>query len=169
MNGLILLKNDIKKRKKYNPDNYYSFGKFIINKKLLNKHILLVKYPISYAPIPKIKRQDISNELQTLLIDLIDTQEINKQIQKNLNIHDMQLFETIINLSGLKQQLKYNRIYKTVQDHMDRFIILQGALNAGNHNIVIINELINIIDILNNESIGVISNEDSKMLKDCLL
>ena len=171
MNGLTLIKVDKKKLNKYNPNNYYEFGKFIINKKLLNTNILLVKYPISFSPVPKIKRQSISDDFKVFIIDLLDNGELNIHLQKNLNNHDVKLLEDLLNLSSLKKQLNYERQYKSVQDYMDRFLILQGWINAatGSRNETIITELFDIIDLLSNKTINRISTEDAIMLKDCLI
>jgi hypothetical protein len=49
---------------------YREFGKFAINMKLLYQSVLLAKYKKSYAPIPKLKRTDISRNFVDAIIYL---------------------------------------------------------------------------------------------------
>ena len=158
-----------KNKKQYREINYYSFGKFILQRKLLNdENILLIKYPVSFAPVPKIRRTKISDDFKAIINDLLDTQKINIQIQKELNDKEQELFELLINLAGLKDVLNYNRVYKDVKYYVDKFEVLRGSIIAGNDNDEIINELIDIIDLLSNKSIGKISLSDAIMLKESL-
>jgi len=55
-----------------------------------------------------------------------------------------------------------------VEDYKKRFEILRGALIAGNDSDEIINELKDIILLLSNKSVNVISETNAKMLIDCL-
>jgi hypothetical protein len=155
-----------KNKIRYSEINYYAFGKFILQRKLLNdENILLIKYPVSLAPVPKIRRTKISDDFKAIINDLLDTQKINIQLQKELNDKEQNLFELLINLSGLKDVLNYNRVYKDVKYYMDKFEVLRGSIIAGNDNDEIKKELIDVIDLLSNKSIGKISITDATLLK----
>jgi hypothetical protein len=174
--GLIF--EDVKKKemKKYKPRkcnykevNFYAFGKFILNRKRLNdENILLIKYPVSNAPIPKIKRTPITDEFKNLINDLLDTKKINIETQKKLTKKEADLFELLLRLSGLTDHLNYTRVSKDINDYKKRFEVLQGSLNAGNDSDIIIDELKEIILLLSNKTVGIISLEDKQMLLECL-
>lgn len=52
---------------------------------------------------------------------------------------------------------------------MNKFEILRGSLNAGNNNMEIKNELMDIIDLLSNKIYNKIPVEEVKDFKDCVL
>ena len=161
-------KKKYKNKIRYSEVNYYCFGKFILQRKLLNdENILLIKYPKSLAPVPKIRRTKVSDDFKAIINDLLDTQKINIQLQKELNDKEQNLFELLINLAGLKDVLNYSRVYKDIQYFINKFEVLRGSIIAGNDNDEILKELFNVIDILSNENVGIISIDDAKMLKNC--
>lgn len=160
-------KQKYKTKANFKNTYYIPFGKFVLNKKKLNDdNILLIKYPVSFAPVPKIKRTIISNDFKSIINDLFDTQRINTQTQKKLSMKELDLFELLLKLAGLTEVLKYKRITKNIEDYKQRFRILQGSINAGNDSEEIINELREIINVLaiNNA----ITNENKLMLLECL-
>lgn len=162
-------KKQIKKEKSYRETNYFSFGKFILNRgRLNNENILLVKYHKNNGPVSKIRRTKISDDFKNLINDLFDSEIINTELQKELNEKEQDLFELLLKLAGLDIQLNYKRYVKSIDDYKKRFNILRGAIIAGNHNPEIIQELINIIDLLSNNTLKIISIEDSNDFKDYL-
>ena len=98
----IYLKHNYKQNKdSYIVKRYIRFGKFDLNHYQLNENnILLVKYPKSRGPVAKLKSTKVSNNFKSLIHDLIDTQKINKAIQKKLNTKEMDLFELLITKSA---------------------------------------------------------------------
>lgn len=153
----------------YRQTNFFQFGRFVLNRGRLNKeNILLVKYPKNNGPVSKIRRTSITNDFKNLINDLFDTSTINIELQKQLGQKEQDLFELLLKLAGLDIQLNYKKHIMTVEDYKARFEVLRGAIMAGNHNPEIVKELINIIDILSNESIGIISQEDKKDLQNYL-
>lgn len=163
---------NVKKKHKisYKEINYYTFGKFILNRKILNdENILLIKYPKSHGNVPKLRRTIISDTFKNLINDLLDTQQLNIQIQKNLTDKEQDLLDLLLSLSLLKKQLNFSKQYKDINDYVIRFKILQGSISAGNDSDDIKNELIDIINILSNPIINKISIDNAIMLKDCLM
>ena len=141
------------KKESFIIERYVEFGKFIINHYQLDKNILLVKYPKTLAPIPKLRRKIISDELKMLLQNLIDTQIINIDLQKEISIEEITIFENLLNLSGLTKYLNYKRIDKTIQDYVHRYEVLKGGLIAGNQSIELKEELIKILKLFINKNI----------------
>ena len=129
--------------------SYREFGKFIVQYKFLLDNILLVKYK-SYAPIPTIKRQDISDDLKDIIINIFDTGEINYQLGKTLNQSEKDLLTSLITKSGLKEQLKFNKVHllEDIKDIINDFNVLKGIIIAGNDNPDIITKIKVVLDKL---------------------
>ena len=129
--------------------SYREFGKFIIQYKFLLDNILLVKYK-SYAPIPTIKRQDISDDLKDIIINIFDTGEINYQLGKTLIQSEKDLLTSLITKSGLKEQLKFNKVHllEDIKDIINDFNVLKGIIIAGNDNPDIITKIKVVLDKL---------------------
>jgi len=147
---------------------YVPFGKYILNTKQLDNNILLIKNKKGLAPIAKLKRTPISNDFKNLLKDLIDTQKINIELQKELNNDEIILFEKLLTISNLVEVLNYKRYSKTVDDYLHRLTIIQGSFNAGNTSNILKQEAIDIIKVLSNSIINKISPVDAEMLIECL-
>jgi len=136
---------------------YVEFGKFILNYyQLENNNILLIKYPKTLGPVPKLKSTIISDNFKFFLQDLINSQIINIDLQKEISTEEIKLFENLLNLSGLTQHLKYKRIDgidRTIQDTIHRFEVLKGGLIAGNQSIELKEELSKILKLFINKNI----------------
>ena len=129
--------------------SYREFGKFIIQYKFLLDNILLVKYK-SYAPIQTIKRQDISDDLKDIIINIFDTGEINYQLGKTLIQSEKDLLTSLITKSGLKEQLKFNKfnLLEDIKDIVNDVNVLKGIIIAGNDNPDIITKIKVVLDKL---------------------
>ena len=147
---------------------YVPFGKYILNTKQLKNNVLLIKNKKGLAPIGKLKRTEITNDFKNLITDLIDTQRINVELQKELNNDEIILFEKLLSLCNLKDVLNYKRYSKTVDDYIHRLTIIQGSMNAGNTSNILKQEAIDIIKILSSPIINKISPVDAEMLIECL-
>jgi hypothetical protein len=143
---------------------YVSFGKYIINTKQLNNNILLIKSIKSLGAVNKLRRTPITDEFKNLIIDLLDTGKLNIQTQKKLTQTEIVLLEHLLNISGLTEVLNYSRREKDTNDYLDRLILIQGTLEAGNDNTDIKKEAIDIIKLLSNPNINKISIIDAEML-----
>lgn len=154
----------IQNKQTYKQKNYYVFGKFILNRDYLNnKNKLLVKYGTgSHAPVPKIRQQSISDEFKSLINDILDTKRLNKDIQKRLQHNEQDLLELLLTLSGLKEQLKYQRLVNDIGDLIHRFTILQGSVAAGNDSSEVIMEIKQVMTLL--KLSGKLSESDFDML-----
>ncbi len=122
---------------KLNFHDYKEFGKFMMNiKLLLNENILLIKYPKSFAPIPKLRRTKISDTLKDVLITLFETNEINYQLLKQCSKSEKEIFNFLMEKSNLKFQLNYDKskLDYTEAELIDRFNIVKGIIEAGNDN-----------------------------------
>jgi signal transduction histidine kinase len=150
-------------------DNYHVFGKFIINRhRLNNKNILLIKYPKSLGPIAKIPGQEVSDVMKNLINDILDTQRINIDLQRQLTEDEDKLLELLLRLSGLKQRLQYQTVPISVETYIKRYNILKGSLASGNDAWEVKRELRDIINLLSNPTIGKISPEIASELLEAL-
>ena len=130
--------------------NYKQIGNLQIHLVDLYEGKLKVLY-ISGSPYPKVRTQTVSEDLQSLLIDIIETEgtnEINRTIVGRLSDKERDLFHMILKDSGLVKDLKYKTKPRTVAETEERFKVLQGSVLAGNDNQEIINELIGLIKVL---------------------
>jgi len=135
---------------------YVEFGKFILNYyQLENNNILLIKYPKTLGPVPKLRSTIISDNFKFFLQDLINSQKINIDLQKEISTEEIKILEKLINLSGLSQYLKYKKIGfdRNIQDTIQRFEVLKGGLLAGNQSIELKEELSKILQLFLNKNI----------------
>jgi hypothetical protein len=103
------------------------------------------------SPFTKIKTMKISDDLQSLLIDIVETEgknEINENTLGRLNDKERELFKLLLNVSGLTKDLKYRHKPRTIQQVVQRFQLLQGSIDAGNDSQIVINEALDLIKIL---------------------
>lgn len=148
--------------------NYVDFGIHILNINQLKKNVLLIKHKRTIGPVNKLRRTPISDDFKNLITHLIDTQEINIELQKELNDEEQNLFEKLLDISKIKKPLNYKRYTKTIEDYLHRLKIIQGSMNSGNTSDILKQEAIDIINVLSNPIIKKISIEDAKMLIECL-
>jgi hypothetical protein len=120
---------------KIEQNKYREFGKFIMNMALLDQNILLVKYK-SYAPVPALKRTNISDELKDLLYYLFDTGEIDYKAGQKLSQSEKSILDKLLMKSGLHLQLKYktDKLDEDIDAIIEEFEILKGEIIAGNDN-----------------------------------
>jgi hypothetical protein len=132
-----------------NAAKWYRLGRIIINYDNLDELNLNVKYA-SGSQIPKIPRTVISEEMSALLMSLVDTQELNFELGKQLKDHEKDLLGLIMKTSGLAKQLKFikSKIEPSRSDMKLRYNVLIGELEAGNNSQIIIQELKEVIEKL---------------------
>lgn len=116
--------------------NYKEFGKFAINLKLLYNNTLLVKYKKSYAPVPQIKRTQISDELLDIILFLLETNTIDYEKLRELTNQENNLFKLLMMKSGLFDTLKYNynNTREKISDVIEEYEIIKGEIEAENNN-----------------------------------
>jgi len=128
--------------------DWYVFGKFIVNLKMLkSQSILLFKYA-SYAPIPWLKRMVVSDKFKIFWIDLIAKRSIDYELLKECSSDDIKLFEKIILKACLYDDLKYKPVQSNESEVVEKFEVLRGEIMSGNNNPNIISEIKIVIDKL---------------------
>lgn len=129
---------------------YKKIGNLQVHHADLYEGKLKVLY-ISSSPCPKLKTQTITEDLQTLIIDLVETEgnnEINRTIVGRLSDKERELFNNFLKCSGMITNIKYKIKPRTIQEVQERFTILQGSIIAGNDNKETIDECIDLINVL---------------------
>jgi hypothetical protein len=128
--------------------NYKQFFKIQVNMvKLFNENILACSY-LSKSPFPYATNKKLSDTLSSILINLIDTNEINYMQLKTCSQAEIAFFNTFINKSGAGVELKYKPITILTEDLTNRFTLLQNSVIAGNDSEEIVDELIQLISKL---------------------
>jgi len=155
--------------KKRQEKLYLELGNILISKKQLEKSKLLVSYP-SGGPIKGVgKAISISDKLLQILIGILTTSRIDTELQSNLNDNESKLFHTLMTASRLKQVLQYKPHVKTIEDHLRRFDVLRGALNAGlTHAPEVLKELTELTQLLSSPIINRISKSDAIWIQELL-
>jgi hypothetical protein len=131
---------------------YREFGKFAINMKLLYQNVLLAKYKKSYAPIPNLKRTDVSREFVDVIKYIFDTNEIDYEKVRELSQKENDMLELLIMKSGLFNTLKYDKS-KTRDDvnHIiEEYHILKGEIEADNNNPQVLEKMKKVVQRLYN-------------------
>ena len=150
------------KQKSTFKDNYVQFGSnIVINYKKLENNTLLIKYSKSFGPINKLRATKISDELKQFIIEIIQTDKINVDFQKQLNANDVSLFDKLIDICRIRTHLQYKRYIPNIDDHISRFNLLRAGLNAGNESIELRRELVELLTLLSSPLINKITKNDA--------
>lgn len=147
--------------------NYREFGKVQINELQLHTNNKLMVCYLTGSPImdKELRTQIISDELASIIINIIDTlpkNEIDIKKINRLSEKERNVFNKLILRSGLSKDLKYKQTPRTIQDLIDRFEIVQGSIIAGNNSLDVIKEAMDLIKLLH--TAGKISSEDATEL-----
>ena len=137
--------------------NYKKFYKLQINVMKLLDNKLMILYETGSPFSRYIKTRTISPEFASVLLNLIDTNELNYEMIKRLTEEEKKLFNIIMTQSGAKTELKYKEPELTEEDLLKRFLILQGSIRSGNNSNEVLKEGIDILKRLN--KIGRIDDE----------
>ena len=135
--------------------NYVKFGfKTILNLGKLKKGILLIKYDNNLGPINKLRATQLTPSLQQLIQEMIDTGKINTDTLTRLNQPDTKILELLLHVTKTRDHFDYTPHVKTVQNHVDRFTLLQSAVAAGNQSAEIRSELVDLLTLLSSPLVG---------------
>lgn len=151
--------------------DYKPFGRFIINRKILDdQNIMLIKYPKSHGMVKGYLRHSVSEKIKQFILNLIDTAgELNTDLLKQIEDEsDIQYLEKLLIKCQISKQLKYKRYVYTVEDYVEKFNVIKGSIASGNNNPKLKTQLRDIIELLSNPMINKISKEDAKFLNECL-
>ena len=142
------MKPIIKEKQNYKQSRYIQFGNYMLNHFQLENNILLLKTLKSFGPVYNLRRTVISDDLKSLISEILHTGEINIDLQKDLSLDDTLLFEKLLKVSKLTDTLNYKRQSNNLDDIINRFEVLRGGLIAGNQSLELKKELQEIITIL---------------------
>jgi hypothetical protein len=130
---------------------YTRFGALQISIDQLYNNKKLMIYLASGSPCTTIKNQKISDDLATILIDLLEhygKNEVNEDLLGRLSSAERDLYKSILDRSGLRKFLKIKDKPRTIKQFIARFELLQGAIEAGNTAREIIQEALQLVTIL---------------------
>ena len=148
--------------------NHEQLGKLQIDTTKLLQNKLKVSYatgsifPRKWIPTGLI----ISDDLQTLLLDAINSEgynEIDQTLQAKLSLKEQEYLRIIAEYSGLASTLKYRPVKRNTKTLIDRLHIIQGSIDAGLDNDELIDEFMSILKILHASK-----QVDDKTYKDML-
>lgn len=148
--------------------NHEKLGKLQIDTTKLLQNKLKVSYatgsifPRKWIPTGLI----ISDDLQTLLLDAINSEgynEIDQTLQAKLSLKEQEYLRIIAEYSGLASTLKYRPVKRNTKTLIDRLHIIQGSIDAGLDNDELIDEFMSILKILHASK-----QVDDKTYKDML-
>ena len=122
-------------------ERYKEFGKYLLHIPSLKKGILNLKFP-SFASIPTVKQTTLSRDLLDLIVDLMETNQVNKRLYTRMSKEDQDFFYTIAQKAGIDQTLGLGiRVNETHKNDMERFNLVRGQVIAGNNNPEVLREL----------------------------
>jgi hypothetical protein len=144
-------------------DRFVHFGKHIIHYPKLQEGVFNLRYA-SGANHKKFPISNISKDYKDFMIHFIDNKSVNDKLLHLLPKVEQTHFKNLLRETGLSNQYKVKTSNESEekQDH-DRFIVLQGEINAGNNNKELVNEY---KDFLN--KFGQTGKLNKKQVKDAL-
>lgn len=91
---------------------------------------------IKNAPVPQIKRTQVSNDFVDGLLYIFDTNQIIYEKLRELSDKENELFQKLILKSGLFTKLKYNyqKTRDKLKDVIEEYEVLKGEIEADNDN-----------------------------------
>ena len=121
---------------------FVEFGKYALSLKKLNDKKLDAKTLKSGGSVKDLSNVNISEDLQDILIDLIDTNKFNDKHLHRLSASEKRIFKKLINGSGLYGKYKVKLVEsEQEQKENERYEMLKGIYSAGNDSREIIQEL----------------------------
>jgi hypothetical protein len=130
---------------------YARFGALQISIDQLYNNKKLMIYLVTGSPCTTIKNQKISDDLATILIDLLEhygKNEVDENLLGRLSSAERDLYKSILDRSGLRKYLKMKDKPRTIKQVITRFELLQGSIEAGNTAKEIIQEALQLVTIL---------------------
>jgi hypothetical protein len=127
------------------PTTFIEFGKFKLNENMLEEGTLQVK-TLNGSPVPAFsKKVAISDTLQAILMDLIETHKLRGV--SDLDDEERRMLETLLIKAGLAHGLGVKKIHQSDEDaiKVKRFDLVKGIYEAGNNSVEVIHELRSLI------------------------
>lgn len=107
--------------------NRHYLGKFYVEKHRLKDNILSVKYASTDAHIPTCKVQNISNEVKSIIEDVMHDR-YNERLFQQLNANDKRVFKRFVR--GIKLDIPIND--EAEKEFQKEYQILKGEFQSGN-------------------------------------
>jgi hypothetical protein len=125
------------------------FGRYILNKnKLDNQNLLQVLHENSLNQVKFFKSTYISDDMKDLIYYIIEKKNFSQKLYKLLDSSEQDLFNMLIDKSGLKKQLninlgssKYSDVKKIYKDLKEQYEILTSQIESGNDSPIVQKEL----------------------------
>jgi hypothetical protein len=119
--------------KEVEQPRYREFGKYIIHMPhLIDENVLNLKFP-SAGSIPSIKPVKIDDNYKQFIMDVLDTNKVNKRHHETLTSEEKNHFAKIARGAKITNTLNFNPEEEDDEDYK-RFELLIGEINAGNDN-----------------------------------
>jgi hypothetical protein len=127
------------------PKTWANLGKYLINETLLEQGALQIKTPNGSNISGFIGKKAISDNLQAILLDLIETKKLRGL--SDLDDEERKMVETLLTKAGLGHGLGINKIHKPDEDaiKVKRFGLVKGIYDAGNNSKEVKEELRSLI------------------------
>ena len=127
------------------PKTWANLGKYLINETLLEQGALQIKTPNGSGVSGFVGKKAISDNLQAILMDLIETKKLRGL--SDLDDDERKMVETLLTKAGLAHGLGVNKIHKPDEDaiKVKRFALVQGIYDAGNNSNEVKEELRSLI------------------------
>jgi len=117
------------------------FGKYIINRRQLDKQVLNLKTK-SGGAISWFTPQPISDSFCELLNDMLAGNGLNKHLLKTLDPDEQKVFYQVCDKAGILQEYKMTKpVDKEEEEQMKKFQILLGEFQSGNNSPTLISQL----------------------------
>jgi hypothetical protein len=128
------------------PKTWVNLGKFLMNETLLEQGALSVKTQNGSPIVGFGKKIAVSDNLQAILLDLIETKKLRGL--SDLDNDERQMVETLLTKAGLAHGLGVKKIFKPDDDaeKVKRFYMVKGIYDAGNNSIEVKQELRTLIE-----------------------
>jgi hypothetical protein len=151
------------KSESYKSKYYKAFGRLMINIQYLNDMevpYILIKHNSDQtprmSPVPLLRRTQISEQFRKLLNHYLETNEISKELQKELSDKEQEILKTACYVAKIDG---FQFISKSVDDYVKRFNSLKDKLIEGDNSVK--EELNGVLILLSNPLIKKISKEDA--------
>ena len=125
------------------------FGRYILNKnKLDNQNILQVLHENSLNQVKFFKSTYISDDMKDLIYYIVEKKSFSPKLYKMMDNSEQDLFNMLLDKSGLKKQLninlgssKYSDVKKMYKDLKEEYEILNSQIESGNDSPIVQKEL----------------------------
>jgi hypothetical protein len=125
------------------------FGRYILNKnKLDNQNLLQVLHENSLNQVKFFKSTYISDDMKDLIYYIVEKKSFSQKLYKLLDSSEQDLFNMLLDKSGLKKQLninlgssKYSDVKKMYKDLKEQYEILTSQIESGNDSYIVQREL----------------------------